>query len=101
MEKSKETRSEYIRLLCRFKQEHAAEYNIERLGIFGSVARGEQTENSDVDVYIESDTISLLDMGGLLLDIQDLLGVNVDLVHKHKYLRPGFLQRIEKDMIYV
>jgi predicted nucleotidyltransferase len=37
-----------------------------RIGIFGSVARGKQKEDSDVDVFFESETISLFKMGGLL-----------------------------------
>ncbi|GHS90183.1 DNA polymerase subunit beta [Bacteroidia bacterium] len=95
------TTKDYVRLLREFKRTHAAEYGITRMGIFGSVARGEQQENSDVDIYYESDTISLLDMGGLMCDLKELLGVPIDLVHKHQRLRPGFVQRIEKDIIYV
>ncbi|GHT10397.1 DNA polymerase subunit beta [Bacteroidia bacterium] len=96
-----QTTQDYIRLLQDFKRAHAAEYGITRMGIFGSVARGEQKEDSDVDVYYESDTISLFRMGGLLNDLESLLGGPVDLVHQHKYLRPTFVQRIKKDMIYV
>jgi predicted nucleotidyltransferase len=91
----------YIRLLQEFKRNRAAEYGITRMGIFGSVARGEHNENSDVDVYYESDTISLFRMGGLLNDIESLLGVPVDLVRRHKHLRPTLMQRIKKDIIYV
>ncbi|GHT83170.1 DNA polymerase subunit beta [Bacteroidia bacterium] len=96
-----QTTQDYIRLLQEFKRAHAAEYGITRMGIFGSVARGEQKEDSDVDVYYESDTISLLDMGGLMYDLRELLGVPVDLVRRHQRLRPSFIQRIEKDIIYV
>ncbi|MDR3261430.1 MAG: nucleotidyltransferase domain-containing protein [Tannerella sp.] len=95
------TTDEYIRLLGEFKRRHAAEYGIERMGIFGSVARGEQTEDSDVDIYIESDTISLFRMGGLLNDLEALLGTSVDIVRRHKYLRSTFVQRIMKDIVYV
>jgi predicted nucleotidyltransferase len=95
------TTREYIRLLHDYKRKHAAEYGIERMGIFGSVARNEQTKDSDVDVYFESPSMSLFKMGGLMCDLEDLFGTRVDLVHKHKNLRPTFLQRIEKDMIYV
>jgi predicted nucleotidyltransferase len=44
------TTNEYIHLLRDYKRNHAAEYGIERMGIFGSVARGEQRKDSDVDV---------------------------------------------------
>ncbi|MDR3328501.1 MAG: nucleotidyltransferase family protein [Prevotellaceae bacterium] len=91
----------YIRLLKDFKRDHAAEYGITRMGIFGSVARGEQKADSDVDVYFESNSISLLRMGGLMYDLKELLGTSVDLVCKHDRLNPRFVERIKKDIIYV
>ena len=44
------TTQEYIQLLKEYKQKRGILYGISRIGIFGSVARGEQTEGSDVDV---------------------------------------------------
>ena len=52
--KNMKTTSEYIALLRKYMAENAHKYGIVRMGIFGSVARGEQTENSDVDVCVES-----------------------------------------------
>jgi predicted nucleotidyltransferase len=49
--------------------------------LFGSVARGENTETSDVDVLVRFDPDrSLFDHGGLIADLEDLLGVKVDVV---------------------
>jgi len=50
--------------------------------IFGSVARGEETEKSDVDFLVDYDLkqISPWFPGGLLMDLQDLLGCKVDIV---------------------
>ena len=93
--------SEYINLLRIFKQEHANEYGINRMGIFGSVARGEQSENSDIDVFFEADKISLFRMGGLTYDLEELFGAPVDVVHSHKNINPKLKKRIEKDIIYV
>mgnify|MGYP000333922549 FL=1 len=42
--------SEILELLKLYKQANAHKYGFSRLGIFGSVARGEQTEHSDVDI---------------------------------------------------
>ena len=95
------TTKEYINLLRGFKQSHADEYGINRMGLFGSVARGEQRENSDIDVFFEADRISLFRMGGLMYDLKKLFGAPVDVVHSHKNMNPKFRQRIEKDMIYV
>ncbi|MBD3175908.1 MAG: nucleotidyltransferase [Armatimonadia bacterium] len=49
--------------------------------IFGSVARGEADDKSDLDLMVDMDPgRTLFDMGGLLMDLQDLLGCEVDLV---------------------
>jgi predicted nucleotidyltransferase len=49
--------------------------------VFGSVARGEADERSDVDFLVEMRSgRSLLDLGGLLVDLQELLGKRVDVV---------------------
>jgi len=47
------TKEQYIPILRKFVNEHGTEYGISRMGIFGSVARGEQTGESDVDVLVE------------------------------------------------
>jgi predicted nucleotidyltransferase len=93
--------NEYVRLLHEYKRQHAAEYGIERMGIFGSVARGEQKENSDVDVYYEGPAMSLSGNVRLLEDLERLFGTHVDIIRKHKYLKSEFVTRLEKDLIYV
>lgn len=51
------------------------------LRVVGSVARGEDTESSDIDFLVEAGPgATLFDLGGLLEDLQDLLGVPVDVV---------------------
>ncbi|MDR3001723.1 MAG: nucleotidyltransferase domain-containing protein [Fibromonadaceae bacterium] len=94
------TTSECIELLKAYKEKNADKYGIECIGIFGSFARGEQNNISDLDVYFESDTISLFQMGSLLCDLENLLGIKIDLVHKHKRLRTEFLNTIKRDIIY-
>ncbi|GHV14721.1 DNA polymerase subunit beta [Fibrobacterales bacterium] len=89
-----------LSLLREYASSHAVQYGIKRIGIFGSVARGEQNKDSDLDILLESDTISLFQMGTMLDDLEHLFDVPVDLIRKHKYLRPQFLERIEKDVVY-
>jgi uncharacterized protein len=49
--------------------------------VFGSVVRGEADEQSDIDFLVDMEPgRSLLDLGGLLMDLQELLGQNVDVV---------------------
>jgi predicted nucleotidyltransferase len=91
----------YLNLLRECKQEYAEKYGVTRMGIFGSVARGEQTENSDVDIYIEAPPMGLFALSGLNLTLEELLGVPVDIVRMHRNMNPKFKERIERDIIYV
>ncbi len=56
-------------------------YGVRKAAIFGSVARGEATESSDIDLLVEfEENRSLLDLIGLKQDAEELLGVEVDVV---------------------
>ncbi len=55
-------------------------YNVRRAGIFGSVVRGEEHEESDIDVLVEIEgRMSLLDFAGIKLELEEALGKRVDL----------------------
>jgi predicted nucleotidyltransferase len=55
-------------------------YGVSRAGIFGSVVRGEATDDSDVDILVEiKSKMSLLDFIGLKLELEEALGKKVDL----------------------
>ena len=59
----------------------AASYGAKNVRIFGSVARGVDTRDSDIDLLVDMETgRSLFDLGGLLMDLQQLLGCKVDVV---------------------
>ena len=59
----------------------AARYGARNVRIFGSVARGDDDVRSDLDFLVDMEPgRSLLDLGGLLMDLQDLLGRPVDVV---------------------
>ena len=94
------TQNTYIDTLRRFKQEFGAEYEITQIGFFGSVARGEETDESDVDVIVEAPALGL-DAVGLWLKLEEVFSKSVDLVIKSKYLPERFRNRIEKEAIYV
>jgi len=95
------TKEEYIRLLSKFVSEHGLEYGISRLGIFGSVVRGEQTEDSDVDILVEAAVLDLSSLVGIKRQLEELLGSPVDVVRKTKYMPERFKARVEKEVIYV
>ncbi|HXG08745.1 MAG TPA: nucleotidyltransferase family protein [Gemmataceae bacterium] len=73
----------------------ADRHGARNLRIFGSVARGEAGPESDVDVLVDLEPgRSLFDLGGLLMDLQELLGRKVDVVTEaglHWYIRERVL----------
>ena len=76
-------------------------YGISRLGVFGSVARGEQTEGSDVDICYEGKALSLLTIDTLQRELESLLGCNVDTVRLRDNMNPVLRDRIRKEGLYV
>jgi predicted nucleotidyltransferase len=74
--------------------EVAAKHGARNVRVFGSVARGEADEQSDIDFLVDMEPgRSLLDLGGLLVDLQDLLGQNVDVVTE-RGLKPRIRERV-------
>jgi predicted nucleotidyltransferase len=56
-------------------------YNPNRIGIFGSYARGDESESSDIDILVNfNENISLFDLGGIKNDLAQLLNRPVDIV---------------------
>jgi uncharacterized protein len=79
------------------------QYRIRQLGIFGSFVRGEQTENSDIDLLVEFDPnarFGLLTFCQLENDLSELLKRKVDLVMKDG-LKPRLGERILQEVIYL
>jgi predicted nucleotidyltransferase len=95
------TQNSYIDTLRRFKQEYGAEYGIAQIGFFGSVARGDQTEESDVDVIVDAPELGLFKMCGMRLKLEEEFNKSIDLVVKSEYMQERFKNRIEKEAIYV
>ncbi len=77
----------------------AERYRTSEVRVFGSVARGANTETSDVDLLVRTQPgCSLFDLGGLLEDLQQLLGCRVDLVTEQG-LKPQLRDRVLREAI--
>ena len=71
-----------------------AKHGAHNVRVFGSVARGEADEQSDIDLLVDMEPgRSLLDLGGLLMDLQALLGQKVDVVTE-RGLKPRIRERV-------
>ena len=77
----------------------AARHGASNVRIFGSVARGESDEKSDLDLLVTMEPgRSLLDHAALWLELQELLGCEVDVVSE-KGLRPRMRDRVLKEAV--
>ncbi len=77
----------------------ATRHGARHVRIFGSVARGDADEKSDVDFLVDMEKgRSLLDLGGLLMDLQGLLGRRVDVVTE-KGLRERIRSRVLREAV--
>ena len=94
------TREEILRILAREKPELQRLYTVQKMALFGSYARGEQTAGSDVDILVEVDPCIGLKFVSLAEQIEKLLGLRVDLVST-RAVKPGRLKVIERELIHV
>ena len=94
------TTNDYITILRKYLSTKADAYGITKIGIFGSVARNEQTEDSDVDVCVEMKKPDLFTMVHIKEELQELFGKPVDIVRLRKNMNPMLLKQIKRDGIY-
>ena len=76
----------------------AKKYGAQRVYLFGSYARGDMTDQSDIDLRIDKGAIRGLAFAGLLGDLEDALGTHVDLISTAG-MDDDFLQEIQKDEV--
>lgn len=95
------TTAEYLILLRQFKESNAALYGIKRLGIFGSVARGEQKNDSDIDICVEMDNAKMFYLVHIKEGLQNVFNCNVDIVRLRDTMDTFLRNKIEKEGLYV
>lgn len=93
--------SDYMAILSKYSREMSEVYGIKRIGIFGSTARDEQTDDSDIDICVEMEKPDLFYMVHIKDDLQTLFEKSVDIVRLRKNMNPMLLKQIEKDGVYV
>ena len=88
-------------ILATLREQHevlSRRYPIHRMALFGSWARGEARENSDIDVLVEVDPSIGLRFVELGEELERVLGRPVDLVSR-RAIKPGYWKRIERELI--
>jgi len=94
------TREDILRILAREKRDLATQFKVRSLALFGSYARNEQRQDSDVDILVDVDPSIGLEFVTLAECIEKLLGLPVELVSRGA-IKPRYMKAIEQDLIYV
>ena len=96
--------NERIKCLIPKIQEYMKTKPILRAWLFGSYSRGEETLESDIDILVDYDrsngSLSLFTMGGMLMDLSEILGNQVDLVD-NRGLMQFARESVEHDKILI
>ncbi|AEF95816.1 nucleotidyltransferase family protein [Methanotorris igneus] len=95
------TLNEIKKILLEHKQELKEKYKVKSIAIFGSYARGEQTEKSDIDILVEFYEPIGLKIVDLRDYLEEILNIKVDLITKNSIQNPYIKKSIEEDLIYV
>ena len=94
------TQEEVLRILQREKPELVRDYGVKRLALFGSYARNDQDEDSDVDILVEVDPSIGLGFVELAERIEGALGVRAEVVSR-RAIKPRYWEVIKEDLIDV
>ena len=93
-------RNDCIEKLRTCKNVVADKFGVRSMRLFGSVARNEQNESSDVDICVDMEP-NLLRRSGLKIYLEDLLKCKVDVLRIHKNMNSYLVQQIEQDGILI
>lgn len=89
---------EYIDIIRKHSSELQEQFGITSMRLFGSVARNEHREGSDVDLFVTMPP-KFFNYIQAVQYLEQLLGCHVDMIQDHKNLRPFFREQIEQDGI--
>ena len=92
--------SAILSLILKNKPGLQKKYPIKTIGVFGSVTRGDFSENSDVDILVEFDQPIGIEFIDLANELESILQQKVDLISRSG-IKPKYFKMIEKDLHYV
>jgi len=90
-------------ILIKLKSNHnyiKQNFGVDKIGLFGSYAKNKNTDNSDIDIYVEFKNKTFDNIAGLWNYLENLYNKKIDLIHKHKRANKVILSNIQKEVIY-
>ncbi len=94
------TKNEILNTLTENKNYLEHNFEVSKIGLFGSYAKDRQTSESDIDFYVEFKKKTFDNLAGLWVYLEELYHKKIDIVHKHKNNNAVIIANIQKDVIY-
>ena len=94
-------KTKILGILKQYKKKSQEKYEIVKLGLFGSLARGDDSTHSDVDIVIFLKKQDLFNIIGIKQELEEELQTSVDVVSYRETMNPLLKQRIDKEAVYV
>jgi predicted nucleotidyltransferase len=95
------TKKEILDYLTVNRDSFRREFSVGKIGIFGSYARDEATDESDIDIVVELEKVDMFNLIGIKQAVEEALGRRVDVVRLRKSMNPTLRRRIEKDVVFI
>ncbi len=89
-----------VNILKSRKKELEKKYPISELALFGSYARDDNHEQSDIDILVDFNGRIGIEFISLAHELEDIFNTKIDLVSR-KGIKPGYLPFVEKNLIHV
>lgn len=83
----------------KFRVLHQKEYGINRIGIFGSLVK--KNDFNDIDIVVDLETPDLFKLIGIKQELQEELGINVDVIRYREKMNPYLKKHIDNEAVYV
>ena len=93
------TKEKILTTLHEYKETYKEQYGIEEIGIFGSYARENATEKSDVDIFVSLKHSNLFLLSRIRIELEELLGVPTDIVQLRERMNAYLKKQIEQEAI--
>jgi len=95
------TREEIITFIFEHKTEFKEKFGVTKIGLFGSYARGDSSDGSDIDIVVELVKPDLFCLIGVKQTVEAAFDKKVDIVRYRDRMNKALRYRIERDAIYV
>ena len=92
--------NDIIPILREYKIKNRDKYHIINIGVFGSSARRDMDEHSDVDIVVELESPDMFHLIGIKQDLEEQLNRPVDILRYREKMNASLKRRIEREAIY-